>query len=76
MWYIRKKFTLPIGHRLLKHSGKCHWTHGHNFSIYIQISCEKLDSNDNVEQTITNFLGPNWFSKTDKFGSWMRLFWK
>ena len=37
---------------------------------------ENLDSNKNIEQTIADFLGPNWFAKTDKFGSWMRLLWK
>jgi len=36
---------------------------------------EKFDSNKNIEQTITDFLGPNWFTNTDKFGSWMR-FWR
>jgi len=34
---------------------------------------EKLDSNKNIEQTITDFLGPNWFTNTDKFRSWMRF---
>ena len=37
---------------------------------------EKLNSNENIDQTITDFLGSNWFAKTDKFGSWMRLFWQ
>ena len=36
---------------------------------------EKFDSNKNIEQTITDFLGPNWFTNTDKFRSWMR-FWQ
>ena len=34
---------------------------------------EKFDSNKNIEQTITDFLGPNWFTNTDKFRSWMRF---
>ena len=43
-----------------------------NMVIYREIY-EKLDSNKNIEQTITDFLGPNWFTNTDKFRSWMRF---
>ena len=46
-----------------------------NMVIYREIY-EKLDSNDDIEQTIADFLGPNWFAKTDKFGSWMKLLWQ
>jgi len=46
-----------------------------NIVIYRDVY-ENLDSNKNIEQTISDFLGPNWFAKTDKFGSWMRLLWK
>jgi len=28
---------------------------------------EKLDSNENIEQVIIDFLGPNWFDITEKF---------
>jgi len=28
---------------------------------------EKLDSNEDIEQTITNFLGSDWSAKTKKF---------
>ena len=48
--------------------------HG-NMVIYREIF-EKLDLIENIEQTITDFLGSDWFAKTDKFGSWMRLFWR
>jgi len=37
-----------------------------NMVIYKDVF-EKLDSNENIEQTITNFLGSNWFDKTVKF---------
>jgi hypothetical protein len=46
-----------------------------NIVIYRDIY-EKLDSNENVEQTIADFLGDDWFSKTDKFRSWIRLLWR
>ena len=37
-----------------------------NMVIYKDVF-EKLDSNENIEQTITDFLGSNWFDKTEKF---------
>jgi len=37
-----------------------------NLVIYKDVF-EKLDSNENIEQAIIDFLGPNWFDKTEKF---------
>ena len=37
-----------------------------NMVIYKDVF-KKLDSNENIEQTITDFLGSNWFDKTEKF---------
>lgn len=37
-----------------------------NMVIYRNVY-EKLDSNDDIEQTIDDFLGSDWFSNTDKF---------
>ena len=37
-----------------------------NIVIYRDVY-EKLDSNENIEQTITDFLGSDWFDKTEKF---------
>jgi len=37
-----------------------------NMVIYKDIF-EKLDSNENIEQTITDFLGTDWFDKTEEF---------
>ncbi len=35
---------------------------------------EKLNSNENDEQTITEFLGPNWLEKTAKIQrNWNRI---
>jgi hypothetical protein len=46
-----------------------------NIVIYRDVY-EKLDSNENIEQTIDDFLGSDWFSNTDKFGSWIGSFFK
>ena len=43
-----------------------------NMVIYRDVY-EKLDSNENIEQTITDFLGNDWFSKTDKFKRWYKI---
>ncbi len=37
-----------------------------NMVIYKDVF-EKLNSNENIEQTITDFLGSNWSDKTEKF---------
>lgn len=37
-----------------------------NMVIYRDVF-EKLDSNENIEKTITDFLGSNWFDRTEKF---------
>ena len=46
MYRIEKRFTLPIGHRLSKHKGRCFSIHGHNFTILVGIKAEKLNDND------------------------------
>ena len=48
MYRIEKRFTLPIGHRLSKHKGRCYSIHGHNFTILVGIKAKKLDKNDMV----------------------------
>lgn len=45
---LQKKFTVPIGHRLSKHSGLCKNVHGHAFSIIVSIKCKKLNDDDMV----------------------------
>lgn len=49
MYRIEKRFTLPIGHRLSKHSGRCFSPHGHNFTILVGFKAEKLNDNDMIE---------------------------
>ncbi len=48
MYKIEKRFTLPIGHRLSKHLGRCSSIHGHNFSVLIGVKSEMLNDNDMV----------------------------
>lgn len=46
MYRIEKRFTLPIGHRLSKHKGRCFSIHGHNFTILVGIKARELNEND------------------------------
>ena len=43
MFRIEKRFTVPIGHRLSKHEGRCSSIHGHNFEIYVGIKGNQLN---------------------------------
>jgi len=46
MFKIEKRFTFPMGHRLSKHTGRCHSIHGHNFTVYVGIKGKRLNEND------------------------------
>jgi len=48
MYKIEKRFTLPMGHRLSKHKGRCSSIHGHNITILIGVMSQKLNDNDMV----------------------------
>lgn len=48
MYRIEKRFTVPIGHRLSKHKGRCFSIHGHNFTILVGLKAEKLNENDMI----------------------------
>lgn len=48
MYKIEKRYTLPIGHRLSKHKGRCFSIHGHNFIVLVGVKAKKLDKNDMV----------------------------
>lgn len=48
MYKVRKKFRVPIGHRLSKHSGLCKNIHGHNIVVEVQLRSKHLDKNDMV----------------------------
>ena len=48
MYRIEKRFTVPIGHRLSKHPGRCASIHGHNFVIYVGLKTFQLNENDMI----------------------------
>lgn len=45
---LQKRFTLPVGHRLSKHNGRCANVHGHNLEIIVGLKTGGLDDNDMV----------------------------
>ena len=65
MYRIQKKFTIPIGHRLSCHKGKCSNWHGHNFEIIVGLKSETLNSNGMILdfadlKTIVNLVIDKW----------------
>lgn len=48
MYKVEKRFTVPMGHRLSKHTGLCSSFHGHNFTFLIGVMSKNLNSNDMV----------------------------
>ena len=48
MFRIEKRFTVPIGHRLSKHKGRCSSIHGHNFTILVGLRHFELNENDMI----------------------------
>ncbi|MCK5612627.1 6-carboxytetrahydropterin synthase [Candidatus Pacearchaeota archaeon] len=48
MYTVKKLFRIPIGHRLKKHTGRCHNIHGHNLKIEVQLKSAMLNNNDMV----------------------------
>ena len=45
---ITREIDVPIGHRLMKHFGKCAFCHGHNIKCKVEIGSLTLNSNDMV----------------------------
>ena len=45
MYRVERRFTLPIGHRLSLHSGRCSSIHGHNFTVLVGVMSETLNEN-------------------------------
>jgi 6-pyruvoyltetrahydropterin/6-carboxytetrahydropterin synthase len=41
---ITRKFTFCSGHRIYGHESKCAHLHGHNYTLFLTVSTEKLDS--------------------------------
>lgn len=45
MYRVERRFTLPIGHRLSLHKGRCSSIHGHNFVVLVGVMSEYLNKN-------------------------------
>ena len=45
MYRVERRFTLPIGHRLSLHEGRCSSIHGHNFVVLVGVMSEYLNEN-------------------------------
>jgi|WetSurSiteA1Bulk_404760.scaffolds.fasta_scaffold00030_19 6-pyruvoyltetrahydropterin/6-carboxytetrahydropterin synthase len=48
MFEISKKFSIPVGHRLSQHKGKCKNIHGHNIDVIVTVETDELDHNGMV----------------------------
>ena len=61
-----RKLTFCSGHRVLGHESKCANAHGHNYSVFIHASADKLDSLGRVidfgviKQILNPWLDTNW----------------
>ena len=45
---LEKRFSIPVGHRLSKHKGRCVNWHGHNFDILVCVASNNLNENDMI----------------------------
>jgi len=45
---VKRRLDIPIGHRLMKHTGKCSNCHGHNIKIIVSVGSLCLNKNDMV----------------------------
>jgi 6-pyruvoyltetrahydropterin/6-carboxytetrahydropterin synthase len=48
MYFLKKVFKVPTGHRLSKHQGLCKNIHGHNLKIEVKVFSEELNDNGMV----------------------------
>jgi len=48
MFYVTKKFEVPMAHRLSKNERACQYVHGHNFIIYVTVQSRSLNNKDMV----------------------------
>lgn len=63
---IRRTFGIDVGHRLLRHEGKCRHVHGHRYTIEVELSASSLDAVGRVvdfsvvKSTIGGWLDEEW----------------
>jgi 6-pyruvoyltetrahydropterin/6-carboxytetrahydropterin synthase len=48
MFEISKKFSIPVGHRLSQHKGKCKNIHGHNIDVIVTVWSDRVNDNGMV----------------------------
>ena len=65
MFTIYRQFTFCYGHRLLDHTGKCAYLHGHNAIVKVELQNNQLNNQGMVADfaDIKNSLG-EWIDKT------------
>jgi 6-pyruvoyltetrahydropterin/6-carboxytetrahydropterin synthase len=34
---VSRTYTFPMGHRLMRHRGRCRWVHGHNWTALVEV---------------------------------------
>ena len=62
MYAVTKIITFCYGHRLLNYQGKCRYLHGHNGTVEIELSAERLDARgmvrdfEDVKRTIQRWI--------------------
>ena len=62
MYSVTKIITFCYGHRLLDYQGKCRYLHGHNGTVEIELSSERLDARgmvrdfDEIKRTIQRWI--------------------
>lgn len=35
---VSRSYTWPMGHRLMRHQGRCRWVHGHNWTAVVEVA--------------------------------------
>lgn len=48
VWVANKTFRVATSHRLTKHTGKCQFLHGHNYTVIVGLGSRYLNDNDMV----------------------------
>jgi len=63
---ITRKIEFCAGHRVVGHEGKCRNVHGHNYILYVTVSCDYLDDVgrvidfSEVKDKVKGWIDANW----------------
>lgn len=63
---ITKRLEIDVGHRLMKHEGKCRYAHGHHYAFELTVGAETLDE---VGRII------DFSVLKEKVGGWLDKYW-